>query len=231
MTIEDQIKDEKLQYDINREAAKISALSSCKTDKYEYLTGEEILPSNQQQITEQAKFTYFPLGKALEKQVKTIKDQGEKQVKAIQDNKKLVKINKDDDYKDKLLLSREREIFKDIYNKKLDKIEELNNKIDYNDLTYVVVGTGDKYSFDDLDDPLTFLNNIKKGEISMEKAMEQQYNFRKYLNLIRIGNKNDNQKRALANINVFYNARGNAIQFIHDYGRMILEAREQALIE
>ena len=94
MTIEDQIKDEKLQYNINREAAKISALSSCKTDKYEYLTGEEILPSNQQQITEQAKFTYFPLGKALEKQVKTIKDQGEKQVKAIQDNKKLVKINK-----------------------------------------------------------------------------------------------------------------------------------------
>ena len=67
MTIEDQIKDEKLQYDINREAAKISALSSGKLDKYEYLTGEEILPSNQQQIIEQAKFTYSPLGKALEK--------------------------------------------------------------------------------------------------------------------------------------------------------------------
>ena len=50
MTIEDQIRDEKLHYDINREAAKISALSSGKTDKYEYLTGEEILPSNQQQI-------------------------------------------------------------------------------------------------------------------------------------------------------------------------------------
>ena len=50
MTIEDQIKDEKLQYDINREAAKISALSSGKIDKYEYLTGEEILPSTQQQI-------------------------------------------------------------------------------------------------------------------------------------------------------------------------------------
>ena len=56
MTIEDQIKDEKLQYDINREAAKISALSSGKLDKYEYLTGEEILPSNQQQIIQQAKF-------------------------------------------------------------------------------------------------------------------------------------------------------------------------------
>ena len=50
MTIEDQIRDEKLQYDINREAAKISALSSGKIDKYEYLTDEEILPSIQQQI-------------------------------------------------------------------------------------------------------------------------------------------------------------------------------------
>ena len=67
MTIEDKIKHEKLQYDINREAAKISALSSGKIDKYEYLTGEEILPSNQQQITEQAKFTCSPLGKTFEK--------------------------------------------------------------------------------------------------------------------------------------------------------------------
>ena len=68
MTIEDQIRDEKLQYDINREAAKISALSSGKIDKYEYLTGEEIVPSNQQQIIEQAKFTCSPLGKVFEKQ-------------------------------------------------------------------------------------------------------------------------------------------------------------------
>ena len=63
MTTEDQIKDEKLQYDINREAAKISALSSGKIYTYEYLTGEEILPSNQQQMIGQAKFTYSPLKK------------------------------------------------------------------------------------------------------------------------------------------------------------------------
>ena len=86
MTIEDQVTDEKRQYDINREAAKISALSSGKIDKCEYLTGEEILPSNQQQLIEQGKFTYSPSGKAFEKQTKTIKDQGEKQVKAIQNN-------------------------------------------------------------------------------------------------------------------------------------------------
>ena len=73
MTIEDQIKDEKLQYDIDREAAKISTLSSGKLDIYEYLTGEEILPSNQQQIIQQAKFTYSPLGKAIENKEKLLK--------------------------------------------------------------------------------------------------------------------------------------------------------------
>ena len=76
MTIEDQIRDEKLRYDINRGAAKISALLSGKLDKYEYVTGEEILPYNQQQIIGQAKFTYSPLGKAFQKQTKEIEDQG-----------------------------------------------------------------------------------------------------------------------------------------------------------
>ena len=61
MTINDQIRDEKLQYDINRWIAKISTLSSGKTHKHEYLTGVDILPSNQQQIIEQTKFTYSPL--------------------------------------------------------------------------------------------------------------------------------------------------------------------------
>ena len=68
MTINDQITDEKLWYDINIEVAEISALSSGKIHKYEYLTGQDILPSNQQQIKEQAKFTYSSLGKTFQKQ-------------------------------------------------------------------------------------------------------------------------------------------------------------------
>ena len=75
MTNDDQVEDEKLQHDITTEAEKISALSSGKIDKYEYLTGEEILPSNQKQIIEQAKFIYSPLGKACKKQAKKIEDQ------------------------------------------------------------------------------------------------------------------------------------------------------------
>ena len=58
MITDDKIRDEKLQYDINREAAKISALSSGKTYKYEYLTGKEILLPDQSRVIEQAKFEY-----------------------------------------------------------------------------------------------------------------------------------------------------------------------------
>ena len=67
MTNDDQIRDEKLQYGINRKAAKISVLSSGKIEKYEYLTSGNFLPFNQRQIIDQAKFPYSVLGKALEK--------------------------------------------------------------------------------------------------------------------------------------------------------------------
>ena len=80
MTIDDKVKHENLKYDDNREAEKISALTAGKIDKYEYLTGEEILPSDQSRIIEQTKFIYSPLGKAFEKQIKTIEEQGKKHV-------------------------------------------------------------------------------------------------------------------------------------------------------
>ena len=98
MTIDDKIKDEKLQYDINREAAKISALLSGENDKYEFITGEEILPSDYSTIMEQAKSTYFPLGKAFEKQTKTIEERknnnnnnNKKQKDAITNQNKILK--------------------------------------------------------------------------------------------------------------------------------------------
>ena len=87
MSIEGEVRDEKIQYNINREVAKISALSFGKIDKYEYLTGEEILPSNQKQIIEQAKSTYSPLGKAFEKQTKATEDLGKNQISVLKDLK------------------------------------------------------------------------------------------------------------------------------------------------
>ena len=86
MTIDDHNKDQKLRYDINREASKISVLSSAKINKYEYLTVEEILPFEQRRMKEQAELTYSPLGKAFEKQTKAIEDQRKKQVNAIKEH-------------------------------------------------------------------------------------------------------------------------------------------------
>ena len=129
MIIDDQIRDEKLQYDINREATKISALSSGNIDKYEYLTGKEILPSNQQQIIEQAKFTYSPLGKAFEKQIKTIEDQGEKQIKAIQDQGQVKTIKKYIyDNEDTPLISKQKEIFNELVDESFQEITDLDKK-------------------------------------------------------------------------------------------------------
>ena len=126
------------------------------------------------------------------------------------------------------LLSKEREIFKDIYSKRLDRIEELNNKIDYNNLNCVTVNNRSSYSFSELEHPITFLNEIKKGKTSLEEAKIEQENLLEYLNVIRKGNKDAKQKKSLANINMLYNARNDAVKFIEDYGSMILEAKRLA---
>ena len=142
MTFEDQIRDEKLQYHINREVPKISALSSDKIDKYEYVTGKEILPSNQQQIIEQAKFTYSPLGKAFQKQTKTIEDQGEKQTKAIQDKRPIKSIEKFTyDINDSPIVLKEKEIYNKLTEESFEKINNLDKKVDTNKLVFKYKGS------------------------------------------------------------------------------------------
>ena len=97
MTIDDQIEDEKLQYDINREAAKISALSSGKINKYEYLTGEEILPSNQQKKKKkQSKLNLLILFlvKLSRHKQKQLKIEEKKQIKVIQNQGEIKTIKK-----------------------------------------------------------------------------------------------------------------------------------------
>ena len=165
MTIEDQIKDEKLQYDINREAAKISALSSGKIDKYEYLTGEEILPSNQQQIIQQAKFNYFPSGKALEKQRKTIEDQGEKQVDALKTSYKKLPSIKDFIPTEKFNL----EIINEI-----KKIEEIEKNVDRDKMVYKT--TSKTYDFRNFKTIRAYGNDIRNNVISLAAANLDQAN-------------------------------------------------------
>ena len=165
MTIEDQIKDEKLQYNINREAAKISALSSGKIDKYQYLTGEEILPSNHQQIIQQAKFTYSPLGKAFEKQIKTIEDQGIKQVDALKTSyKKLPSI------KDFIPI----ENFNPEITAEIKRIEEIEKNVDRDKMVYK--STGKIYDFRGFKTIRTYGNEIRNNVISLAAANIEQAN-------------------------------------------------------
>ena len=135
MAVVSKIGDEKLQYDIDREAAKISALSSGKIDKCKYLTGQKVLCSNQRQVIEQAKFTNSPLGKAFKKQTRIIVEQGREQNEAIEvHGKQLLKSSSE---KESLLLF---EIFSEFSNERIKKIQYLSKQIGFNNLAYYFKG-------------------------------------------------------------------------------------------
>ena len=173
MTISGQIKDEKLQYDINIEAAKILALSSGKIHKYEYLTGEDILPSSNQQIIEQARFNYSPLGKAFDKQIKTIEDQEKKQVDALNtlksDNNKKLEIKNEDIIPGSAFAS-------DEAREEINKILKIEKNADREKLVYE---TGKyKYDFRKFNAIRTFGEDICNGKISLEDTDEDQWDLK-----------------------------------------------------
>ena len=168
------------------------------------------------------------MGKVFEKQIKTIDDQGQKQIGALENlkdqNKQLV-----NDDEDKLLLSNKREIFTNIYNKRLDKIEELTKKIDCSNLIFTKLSTGDTIDFSKKTDPLTLLKEIRDGKITVERARVLQEDFNNNIKKLRKGNKNQEQKKTLANLDMLYNGRNEAIKFYEDYSSMILEAKKRLL--
>ena len=179
MTINDQIRDEKLQYDINREAAKISALSSGKIHKYEYLTSEDILPSNQQQIIEQARFTYSPLRIAFEKQIKTIEDQGQKQFKTSntlkpKEQTKAITYKSDDD-DDNTPISKK--CYDEILKRIMDEILKMNREINYSNLVYDFQGPATLINFAIFGGPMYTYNQLKNGEKIFQQVEEEQKYF------------------------------------------------------
>ena len=187
-TINDQIRDEKIQYDINREVAKTSAWSSGKIRKYEYFTGEDILPSHQQQIIEQGKFTYSPLGKAFEKQIKTIKDQGQKQDDASENLKPKEETKPTEDK------SNNQQKAKIIFNKLIEErkkmMDELYNSVDYNNLNIEYVGLTKDVNFYEYMDSKNLFNAIKNFQIKLNEAKNKQDEFLDKLKSIKIGKKN-----------------------------------------
>ena len=211
MTINDQIRDEKLQYDINREAAKISALSSGKIQKYEYLTGEDILPSNQQQIIEQTKFTYSPLGKAFDKQIKTIEDQGKKQVDALENLKpKEEKKPIEDKSNNK---SRSVIIFNELINKRKELMSQLYDSIDYNNLKFEYVRPTNDVRFYEYKDSRDFFNAIKNNQFKFSEVKNKENEFLNKLSNVKVGTKTPEQRKLIDNLKKFYNSREEVINF------------------
>ena len=80
---------------------------------------------------------------------------------------------------------RKQKYFKNIYNERLDKMEELNKTIDYNNLKNTVISTGEEFEFDKSEDPLVFLTDIKKGKVSLEEVKNLQKGYNEYLNKMR----------------------------------------------
>ena len=186
MKFNDKIRDEKIQYNINTEASKISALSSGKILKCEYLTGEDILPSNQQQIIKQAKFTYSSLIKAFEKQIRTIEDQGEKQIKAIQDQGQVKTIKKYDyDDEDTPFISKQKEIFNELVDERREKITDLDKKVNSDDLIYRYKGNTADVKFNEFDNAFDIIDKIRDGKIDLADVKNNQEKFKSYLGEIK----------------------------------------------
>ena len=222
MSINDQIRDEKVQYDINREAAKISALSSGKICKYEYLTGEDLLPSNQQQIIEQAKFTYFPLGKAFEKQIKTIEGQGQKQIDALEilkPKEEARPIEDKSNNKSKVTI-----IFNDLINKRRKIMKELCDDVDYNNLKFEYIGPTKDVSFYEYKDSKELFAAIKDNQTKFSEAKNKENEFLNKLNNIKVGKKKTKQRGMINNITRFYFSREEVTNFFKDYIEMLSDA-------
>ena len=162
MKIYNMILIEKLQNYQPYHQAKLTSMSILLVKKYYLLIKKKKI--------KQVKFTYSPLGKAFGKQTKTVADQGGKQVRAIKDNKTQLANTNANDHKNELLLSKERETFKNIYNERLNNTEGLTKKLNHDDLNFIVQSSGDETNFTKVDDPIVFLNDIKTGTIRLEEA-------------------------------------------------------------
>ena len=214
MTIDDQIRDEKLQRDVNREAAKMSGLSSGRLHKYEYLPGEDILPSNQQQIIEQSRFTYSPLGKAFEKQINTIKDQAQKQIEALESLKQKERTKPIEDKSNNR--AEAAIIFNDLINKREEIMSELHDSVDYNNLNFEYVGPTKDVNFYGYMDSKELFNLIKHSQIKFSEVKNKQNEFLNKLSNTKIGRKTPEQQKIINNLEKFYDPGEEVINFFRD---------------
>ena len=143
--------------------------------------------------------------KAFEKQTKTIKDQGQKQIDALQDLKPKEQTKPIEDKSNNQ--SKATIIFNELFNKRKEIMSELYNSADYNNLKFEYVGPIKDVSFYEYKDSKELFNAIKNNQIKFNEVKNKQDEFLKKLNNIKIGNKNIEQKEVIDNLNKFYNSR------------------------
>ena len=133
-------------------------------------------------MIEQAKFTYSPLGKVFEKQIKTIEDQVEKQIKAVQNQgqvKTIIKRTCDDE--DSPLISKQKEIFNKTVDERLDEITKLHKKVNLDDLIYRYKGKTSDGNFDRYNNALNIIDKMKNGKIKLADLKKDQIRFKSNL--------------------------------------------------
>ena len=222
MTIDDRIKDEKIQYDINKKAAKISALSSGKIDKYEYLTGEEILPSNQKQKIEQAKSIYSPVGKAFEKQAETAEDKEKNQISTIKESGKQItesnEVGKNDFNIDggDVLHEQQKEISNRLAKESALEFDDRKSNIYTNNLVYKFSGSENKpIDFKHYQLPLKLFEDLRDCVMNSKEVLKNQARLKSDLSMIKIGgNKSVNHNNTIKNITNFFDLREKIIIFL-----------------
>ena len=159
----------------------------CTAEPYSFLVNDTTLPSDnplrlriiEQSIIEQAKFTYSPLGKSFEKQTKTIKDQGEKQIKAIKDKEPIKSIEKFTyDINDVPIVLKEKEIYNKLTDESFEKINSLEKKVNIDKQVFKYKGDTPDEDFTKFDNAFDLINRIRDGEISLNEAKDEQIKLR-----------------------------------------------------
>ena len=181
--------------------------------------------SNQQQVIEQAKFTYSPLGKAFEKQTKTIEDE----TKIIKDKKNQTKetekqLDKYDDIKkDNLSINKQRKIFNELTKERRETMNELHSSVKFDNLLYNYKGPIKDKDFSMYSDAKSLFDMIKNKDISLSCAEENQAD----LESKKVKN-NRAQKKVIQKVEKFRDSRQAVINFYKDYSSMVINAAYDA---
>ena len=166
------------------------------------------------------------MGKAFEKQLKTIEDQGQKQVKALENLKPKEQTKPIEDKSNNK--SKATIIFDDLINKRKEIMSELYDSVDYNNLKFEYVGPTKDVRFYEYMDSKELLNAIKNSQIKFNEVKNKQKDFLNKLSNIKIGKKTPEQKEVINNLEKFYNSREEAIDFFKDYIEMSSDANYNA---